>query len=646
LIEIQKAVKQTDQVAIEAMTLSLLFFPEWLSSEDIPTTTSATTGSRSSNSKDNNLPKPKEKNFQDAEAAAVDFIFQQAYSGPPPPLISINTAKRSGYHKPKSSRSSSSSSSNSDQWKGAKGEESSRNTLVQDTPPSSPQSRKRSFKASTASTPFMLTESQDQEINCTTSSASVSTITGAAHTFTRNKTMPQRFDSPRENQPPGQPREGSPTDTKDHQTQDKSKANSSGSGNRKLKNLKRTSSHGIQKALSKLNLCGHSARESSLDLEYLVLSLRQSLTGQEAESCLRKMVTIMKDARSGNGDDHNGSKMYPPKCTTELQEELVAAGADHCVISTLWNFPSDLQVQYQGIMALGELVAHSNLNNQKSLVLKGGIEVVLTAMKAHAMEELIQEEACRTLKNIMKYYDVAKHQVARHKGVSRILQAMMIHTEYTGVQRQACYALTSLSCLKPISDDLVAKQGHSVLLKTMHHHNDDPFVLAEAWRTLTNIVIHAMNTSLDEEIANHGTLELVCQSLHKFADCTLVPLQARGLTLLTHLCYRSDANLERVTRTQNLQIIRHILRIHTYDEKVQAAGEKLIQQMSIAGYSPPNNSSSQVGVDDSNGVNRYRNGSNNSHQRIARSRSKNPSIISHIHNDHGMDIILDTTYGA
>ncbi|CAB9517700.1 armadillo repeat containing 6 [Seminavis robusta] len=413
------------------------------------------------------------------------------------------------------------------------------------------------------------------------------------------------------------------------------------------------SHQGITKAFSKLALCGHSAREDSLNLEYVVLTLKQAITTEEATASLKHVVKVLKDGRNQTGNHKNGMS------TTELQEGLVAAGADHCVISTLWNFPSNIPVQYYGIVALGELVAHSHLPNQKSIVLKGGIEVVLTAMKTHIEQEAVQEEACRTLKNIMKYFDTAKQQVTRHKGISRILQAMMTHPEYATVQRQACYALTSLSCLKTISDELVLKQGHAVLLKTMQHHNDDPYVLAESWRTLTNIIIHAMNTTLDEEIAAHG-VPLVFEALHKFADCTLVPIQARGMTLLTHLCYRSPANLEQVTQTDHLEIIHRILQLWRYDEKVQAAGEKLVQQITQAGYPGPammmmpNRGVSPPVTGRSNSAKRAGRSISRTSRRNARSQSSSSSrnnnkppppnaVISQIRNERGLDVIVDAT---
>jgi len=428
----------------------------------------------------------------------------------------------------------------------------------------------------------------------------------------------------------------------------------------------------MAKALAKLALCGHSARESTLDLEYLVLSLRQALTGPEAAKALRDIVKVLKQSRSGgntthnnNDDDDQAACNVSNMSCAELQQELAAKGADHCVISTLWNFPSNVAVQYYGIVALGELVAHGNMANQKGIVLKGGIEVVLTAMKTNAMEESVQEEACRTLKNLMKYYDVAKHQVARHKGIARILQAMMTHPEYANVQRQACYALTSLSCLKSISDELVIKQAHAVLIKTMQHHNDDPYVLAEAWRTLTNIVIHAMNTELDEEIASHG-MPLIIRSLGKFADCTVVPIQARGLTLLTHLCYRSPANLESVTMTETLETIYRVLRIWKDDVKVQAAGDKLVQQISRAGYPRANPAAGRRGrsiggasrsvVPSAPGEPIFRRANSNGRRSIfgggfyPRSTSTSSgggsrghsAVIGQIQNDRGMDVIIDS----
>jgi hypothetical protein len=416
---------------------------------------------------------------------------------------------------------------------------------------------------------------------------------------------------------------------------------------KRQKSPSQSTTHGIQKAFSKLALCGQSAKEEAFNLEYLVMTLRQALTAEEATTALRDMVQVLKDGRNGTAQQKKTAFS-----TSQLQEGLVAAGADHCVISTQWNFPSDILVQYYGTVALGELVAHSHLPNQKSIVLKGGIEVVLTAMKSHSDHESIQEEACRTLKNLMKYYDQAKLQVARHKGITRILQAMMTHPEYATVQRQACYALTSLSCLKSISDELVCKQGHAVLLKTVQHHSDDPYVLAEAWRTLTNIVIHSMNHTLDEEIAAHG-MSLVFEALYKFADCRLVPIQIRGLTLLTHLSYRSPGNLAIVTQLEHLEIIHRVLDLWTEDEKLQAAGNKLIQHI---GQNGSRRSALKVNShqEDSNpSLSAGRSGKSHSTDTTAtnslgsrKSRRGVPpksAVISLMRNDRGLDVIVDSS---
>ena len=207
-------------------------------------------------------------------------------------------------------------------------------------------------------------------------------------------------------------------------------------------------------------------------------------------------------------------------------------------------------------------------------------------------------------------------------------EKIMLSNRWTGVRSVGWNAA---GALEKGGRELVAKQGHAVLLKTMQHHNDDCYVLAEAWRTLTNIVIHAMNTTLDEEIAAHG-LDFVCQSLLHFNDCTLVPIQARGLTLLTHLCYRSPDNLEQLTQTQNLEIIHHVLRTWKNDEKVQAAGEKLVQQISHSGVSLQQSK---------------RRGSSRASSRSSSRRGRlfppQTAVISEIQNDRGLDVIVDAT---
>jgi hypothetical protein len=157
-------------------------------------------------------------------------------------------------------------------------------------------------------------------------------------------------------------------------------------------------------------------------------------------------------------------------------------------------------------------------------------------------------------------------------------------------------------------------------------HNDDPYVLAEAWRTLANIVIHAMDPTLDEALVKKGCIDVVCRALQKFSGCTLVPIQARGLTLLTHLCYRSDCNLARVTKTEHLETIHKILRIWRYDEKVQAAGEKLVQRIASAGYST------------------YHDRATSSTKYSFNSDIKrNHNVVGQIPNHRGVDIIVDTT---
>ena len=87
-----------------------------------------------------------------------------------------------------------------------------------------------------------------------------------------------------------------------------------------------------------------------------------------------------------------------------------------------------------------------NADNKVRIVLAGGIEAVIAAMKEHRTNAGLQEQACGALINLAANNNTDnKVRIAGVGGIEAVVAAMAANKASAGVQEQACGALRSLA---------------------------------------------------------------------------------------------------------------------------------------------------------------------------------------------------------
>ena len=86
-----------------------------------------------------------------------------------------------------------------------------------------------------------------------------------------------------------------------------------------------------------------------------------------------------------------------------------------------------------------------NCDNSIKIAAQGGIDAILTAMKAHPKVAAVQQEACGAICGLLVQNPNAEVEIAAKGGIEAILATMKEHLEDAEVQRLSCAALTNLS---------------------------------------------------------------------------------------------------------------------------------------------------------------------------------------------------------
>ena len=113
-------------------------------------------------------------------------------------------------------------------------------------------------------------------------------------------------------------------------------------------------------------------------------------------------------------------------------------------------------------------------DNKKTIAKKGGIKVIINAMKEFAKENGgVQREGCGALKNLAPENDDNQKSIAKEGGIKVIINAMKDFAKDLNVQREGCGALRNLA-LNDDNQKTIAKEGGiKVILDTMKRHQEN-----------------------------------------------------------------------------------------------------------------------------------------------------------------------------
>ena len=89
-------------------------------------------------------------------------------------------------------------------------------------------------------------------------------------------------------------------------------------------------------------------------------------------------------------------------------------------------------------MALGAVAADNDANQRTTIAEKGGIDVILAAMKQHPGSTEVQHQGCMALGNVAWNIDANRRIIAEKGGIEAAFRAMKQHSHDEEVQQGGC----------------------------------------------------------------------------------------------------------------------------------------------------------------------------------------------------------------
>ena len=92
----------------------------------------------------------------------------------------------------------------------------------------------------------------------------------------------------------------------------------------------------------------------------------------------------------------------------------------------------------------GGVVALNNDANRRTIAEKGGIDVILAAMKQHPDSTEVQQYGCAALGCVANGNDANQRTIAEKGGIEAVFRAMTQHSHHEGVQEWGCYMMCKM----------------------------------------------------------------------------------------------------------------------------------------------------------------------------------------------------------
>jgi hypothetical protein len=128
--------------------------------------------------------------------------------------------------------------------------------------------------------------------------------------------------------------------------------------------------------------------------------------------------------------------------TDEICADFTERGATEMLIRLMQKYGDDARLCSRCCLAL-KMISNNDAN-KRTLVLKGGLDVILSAMSTHSINVDVQAQCLATLSNICLRQPENCIAVVENHGVPLILTGMQRLPNAVNVQRSGCLALRNL----------------------------------------------------------------------------------------------------------------------------------------------------------------------------------------------------------
>lgn len=257
--------------------------------------------------------------------------------------------------------------------------------------------------------------------------------------------------------------------------------------------------------------------------------------------------------------------------------------ADHITLSANVRIPlADMAAtrgyadkQAQHCRALGKLAYESD-RNKRMIVSANGIEHICQAMSAHLHDEVVQEEGCGALINIVTgSVDVAAQTIVDAGGVKLICAALKTHerneiVQGSGLWALACIAADTQGGVKSgVHLHIAEVGGVERICSAMKAHRKNAAVQVAGCRALANLAA-SNDADIQGSFENAGAVDRICGSMQAHLSSAVV--QKRACGALMHIAASGVESQALIAQAGGIERICTAMAVHPQSEDVQEKG--------------------------------------------------------------------------
>jgi hypothetical protein len=242
------------------------------------------------------------------------------------------------------------------------------------------------------------------------------------------------------------------------------------------------------------------------------------------------------------------------------------------ILQAMRRFSDHILLQERCCQALLGLSMHER--NQLNMVKKGILGRILRSMQIHDKNKRIHEDCVGILLNLTLKERI-QDRIAKKGGLSRILKSMELFPSSRLLQERACAALAVMTVDAARRNYMTRKGGLGQVLEVMRHHMDSSVIQQYGADILANLALNAYNQI---QIVHKEGIEVLVRSIRNHLDqCAVLE---RCLAAFWNLSVHTQ-NQERIAKRSGLEAILDAMKAQFDNSGVQQTGCGALRNLSL-----------------------------------------------------------------
>jgi serine/threonine protein kinase len=256
------------------------------------------------------------------------------------------------------------------------------------------------------------------------------------------------------------------------------------------------------------------------------------------------------------------------------QAVIYREGGVQAVVAAMQAHAMDVSVQSRGCSAVYWLL-NKHAVNQAAFVSAGGVEAVVGALKTHLDEVDVQGRGCAAVSRVAMNSDEGCMAVVAAGGVEAVLQAMWAHPSVVAVQEAGCGAVGMLALSAESHAGLVAAGATDAVVGALRAHQSVAAVQVRGCAAVSKLA--SKSGEGQAALVAAGGAEAVVGALR--AHPSVQEVQGWGCAAVNKLAFNSDDGQAALVAAGAAEAVVGALRAHTSVVEVQKAGCQVVGKL-------------------------------------------------------------------